>query len=94
MATRRFYNILMQDFGVQSVRAEATDQLVQKVKTTRLPTRAQQLSALRTKTFDVLVIGGGVTGCGVALDAVSRGTTLIAPTYRPRLYHDRNDVEG
>ncbi len=25
--------------------------------------------------FDILVIGGGATGCGVALDAVSRGTS-------------------
>ena len=26
--------------------------------------------------FDVLVIGGGATGCGVALDAVTRGMFL------------------
>ncbi len=26
--------------------------------------------------FDVLVIGGGATGCGVALDSVSRGNSL------------------
>jgi len=61
----------MQDFRVQTV--QATDQLAEKVKTVRLPTRAQQLTALRSKTFDVLVVGGGATGCGVALDAVSRG---------------------
>lgn len=28
---------------------------------------------LAEETFDVLVIGGGITGCGVALDAASRG---------------------
>ena len=38
-----------------------------------LPTRQQQLADLETKEFDVLVIGGGATGSGVALDAVSRG---------------------
>ncbi|XP_070570624.1 glycerol-3-phosphate dehydrogenase, mitochondrial-like isoform X2 [Ptychodera flava] len=39
-----------------------------------LPTREEQLKALReTPEFDILVIGGGATGCGVALDAVSRG---------------------
>ena len=38
-----------------------------------LPSRADQTKALKTKEFDVLVVGGGATGCGVALDAVSRG---------------------
>ena len=33
-----------------------------------------QLQKLKeTAVFDVLVIGGGATGCGVALDAVTRG---------------------
>lgn len=32
------------------------------------------MKALKTTSeFDLLVIGGGATGCGVALDAVSRG---------------------
>ena len=35
--------------------------------------RAAAIARLRTETFDVLVIGGGVTGCGTALDAVTRG---------------------
>lgn len=35
--------------------------------------RAQALNKLATEKFDVLVIGGGVTGAGVALDAASRG---------------------
>ena len=35
--------------------------------------RAQQLRALSTSTFDVVVIGAGMTGAGVALDAASRG---------------------
>ena len=39
-----------------------------------LPTREQQLQSLKTThEFDVLIIGGGATGCGVALDSVSRG---------------------
>ncbi|NP_001088684.1 uncharacterized protein LOC495948 [Xenopus laevis] len=39
-----------------------------------LPSREAQLLTLqKTKEFDVLVIGGGATGCGCALDAVSRG---------------------
>ncbi|XP_057271700.1 glycerol-3-phosphate dehydrogenase, mitochondrial isoform X2 [Pezoporus wallicus] len=39
-----------------------------------LPTREQQILTLQTTSeFDVLVIGGGATGCGCALDAVTRG---------------------
>ncbi|NXK29287.1 GPDM protein, partial [Arenaria interpres] len=38
------------------------------------PTREEQILALKTTgEFDVLVIGGGATGCGCALDAVTRG---------------------
>ena len=35
--------------------------------------RADALAALADAPFDVLVIGGGITGAGVALDAASRG---------------------
>ncbi len=35
--------------------------------------RGQQLATLANEPFDVLVIGGGVTGAGVALDAAARG---------------------
>lgn len=38
------------------------------------PSREAQILTLRnTPEFDVLVIGGGATGCGCALDAVTRG---------------------
>src|SRR5689334_21825300 len=35
--------------------------------------RGAMLTRLATERFDVLVIGGGVTGAGTALDAASRG---------------------
>src|SRR6266704_2601210 len=35
--------------------------------------RMHNLTTLANEQFDVLVIGGGVTGAGVALDAVARG---------------------
>src|SRR2546430_12241544 len=35
--------------------------------------RMHNLALLENEQFDVLVIGGGVTGAGVALDAVARG---------------------
>lgn len=38
--------------------------------------RRRSLARLATDVFDVLVIGGGVTGCGVALDAASRGLSV------------------
>jgi glycerol-3-phosphate dehydrogenase len=37
--------------------------------------RGAALGRLATEHFDVLVIGGGITGAGVALDAASRGLT-------------------
>ena len=35
--------------------------------------RSETLKNLHQETYDVLIIGGGITGAGVALDAVSRG---------------------
>jgi glycerol-3-phosphate dehydrogenase len=41
--------------------------------------RATMLGRLRDEEFDVLVVGGGITGAGVALDAATRGlrTALV-----------------
>jgi glycerol-3-phosphate dehydrogenase len=39
-------------------------------------TRARSLDALSSEVVDVLVVGGGVTGTGVALDAASRGLSV------------------
>ena len=41
--------------------------------------REQALERLATQPFDVLIVGGGITGAGVALDAASRGlrTALV-----------------
>ncbi|GAC1565750.1 MAG: glycerol-3-phosphate dehydrogenase [Ktedonobacteraceae bacterium] len=43
------------------------------------PARMHSLSLMGSEQFDVLVIGGGITGAGVALDAVARGykTALV-----------------
>ncbi len=38
--------------------------------------RAQALAALSTDEFDLVVVGGGITGAGVALDAATRGYSV------------------
>jgi glycerol-3-phosphate dehydrogenase len=38
--------------------------------------RAGSIDTLRKRRFDVLVIGGGITGAGVAMDAASRGMSV------------------
>jgi glycerol-3-phosphate dehydrogenase len=40
------------------------------------PSREEEISALKSQQFDVLVIGGGCVGAGVALDAASRGLNV------------------
>ena len=38
--------------------------------------RAQTIRHMKEQTFDVIVIGGGITGADTALDAASRGLTV------------------
>jgi len=44
----------------------------------QLPTRAERFAALGApgREFDLLVIGGGITGCGIAREAAARGLTV------------------
>jgi glycerol-3-phosphate dehydrogenase len=39
-------------------------------------TRADRFAALNGRVFDLLVIGGGITGCGIARDAALRGLSV------------------
>ena len=39
--------------------------------------RSAAIQAIKEETFDLIVIGGGVTGCGIALDAASRGLKTV-----------------
>jgi len=41
-----------------------------------IPRRAQRLSELGDRRFDLLVIGGGITGAGIARDAARRGLAV------------------
>ena len=38
--------------------------------------RENTLKELTSKEFDVLIVGGGITGAGIALDAASRGMSV------------------
>jgi len=38
-----------------------------------MPDRASALSELSSRTFDILIVGGGITGAGIARDAAMRG---------------------
>jgi len=38
--------------------------------------RGAQMRALESQQFDLLVIGGGITGAGVARDAAMRGLSV------------------
>lgn len=38
--------------------------------------RARALDRLGAETFDLVVVGGGVVGCGIAVDAASRGLSV------------------
>ena len=50
-----------------------TQQNINKRVKTVLPSREEQIKSLRDEHFDVLVIGGGATGSGCALDSQTRG---------------------
>jgi glycerol-3-phosphate dehydrogenase len=39
-------------------------------------TRSANLTRMAEQRFDLLVIGGGITGAGIALDAASRGYSV------------------
>ena len=59
--------------------------------------RDEALAAFESERFDIVVIGGGITGAGVALDAATRGYSVAlverdARAGDPAADHD--DVEA
>ena len=42
----------------------------------RRPVALERLAATRTRPLDLLVVGGGITGAGIALDAAARGARV------------------
>ena len=39
--------------------------------------RSKVIESVKNKTIDLLVVGGGITGAGIALDAASRGLSVV-----------------
>ena len=50
-------------------------------------TRDERVTQLHQTEFDVIVIGGGITGAGVARDAAMRGLRVALGGWRPRPGH-------
>ena len=50
---------------------------VQKMKTFSTFHRLDLYKTVEQKLYDVIIIGGGITGAGIALDAVSRGMNVL-----------------
>ena len=50
---------------------------VQTMKTFSTLHRTEFYKTIRNQIFDLLIIGGGITGAGIALDAVSRGMKVL-----------------
>lgn len=50
---------------------------MQKTKKFSIKTRSKVLERAKEETFDLIIIGGGVTGAGILLDAASRGLKTL-----------------
>lgn len=74
-----FGNITHRDFHYSRTLCEASSTTPHRQTLKIIPPRSEQVSNLSSKEFDVLIVGGGATGCGAALDATTRGlsTALI-----------------
>ena len=65
--------------AVSEITAELAPDLEPPTRSARLRLvieRSQALAALAEDEFDVVVVGGGITGAGVALDAATRGYSV------------------
>ena len=47
-----------------------------KIMNSPLPLREDLIKSMKTQELDVLIIGGGATGLGCAIDSVTRGNLL------------------
>ncbi|WP_158644684.1 glycerol-3-phosphate dehydrogenase/oxidase [Paracoccus jeotgali] len=61
---------------MNTVEQQVTAELDRLAADEPLSCRARHLARLSGGRFDVLVIGGGITGAGIALDAVARGLSV------------------
>ena len=78
VAAYSMYNILqLRNIAERSYRAhaqvKAADSSAPGPRLEKFPPRSAQIKRLSEEEFDVLVVGGGATGTGVALEAQTRG---------------------
>lgn len=72
------FNQLINFVSIQYSNVNAAAIATPRVKR-KLPPRTEQVKTLQSgEEYDVIIIGGGATGAGCALDAITRGTF-----YRP-----------
>ncbi len=62
--------------AVERTKSDITSPKVEKPMRFSILDRKRQLKRIKKEKFDLLVIGGGVTGSGIALDAASRGLSV------------------
>ena len=62
--------------AVERTKSDITSPKVEKPIRFSILDRKGQLKRIKKSTFDLLIIGGGVTGSGIALDAASRGLSV------------------
>jgi len=56
---------------------QETEQKIRSVQEKKVPSRQEQIDRLNSgEEFDILVVGGGATGAGVAFEATMRGLTV------------------
>jgi glycerol-3-phosphate dehydrogenase len=66
-ARQRYFVVL------QCLTLSSSSEAEEKPEKRKVPPREQMKTDLKSKEYDLLIIGGGASGAGVAVDAVTRG---------------------
>tara|TARA_R100001369_G_scaffold22674_2_gene41308 strand:+ start:9786 stop:11558 length:1773 start_codon:yes stop_codon:yes gene_type:complete len=72
--TRKIYNSWLKEF--ETTKSKNMEKTSQELIRFSVLDRYKQLKKLSSETFDIIIIGGGITGAGIALDAASRGLNV------------------
>lgn len=61
----------------RSIRVDSDNNLTAQLVLVEMRDRAESLQAARANKFDLVIIGGGITGAGVAQNAAARGLSVL-----------------